>query len=110
MNTMYRGIPHKTIEEKAIRFVGNTYREAMMTAKRKGAKGDPILCMSKSSMTIVYYPSAELHQMAIEMQAQKQAEKAAIQAERERPTVLTYVRDMMAQKIKTQSRFERPSF
>ena len=105
MNPLYRGIPHKTIEQKAIRFVGNTYREALQTAKRKGAKGDPILSISKSSMTVIYYPSTELHQIALDLQAKKQAEQAAIKAEQERPTVLSYVRNLMAEKIKTQSYF-----
>ncbi len=106
----YRGIPHKVIEEKAIRFVGNTYREAMQTARRKGATGEPILSISKSSMSVVYYPSAELYQMALDLQAQKLAEQAAKKAELEQPNVLNYVRNLIAQKVKTQSRFERPNF
>lgn len=106
----YRGIPHKTIEAKAIRFFGNTYREALQTAKRKGAIGEPILTISKGAVCIIHYPSAELHEMALANQAQKIAEQAAIKAERERPHVLNNVRNLIAEKIKTQKAFERPNY
>ena len=63
----------KTIEAKAIRFVGNSYREAMLVARRKGAIGEPLLVISKTSISIVYYPSAELYEMAVEIHERAQA-------------------------------------
>lgn len=105
----YRAIPQKTIEAKAIRFVGNSYREAMLVARRKGAIGEPLLVISKTSISIVYYPSAELYEIAVEIHERAQAYQAAIKAERDRPTALTNVRNIMNAKMQKQGiTFKRP--
>ena len=57
----------------------------------------------------MYYPSAELYEMAVEIHERAQAQQAAIQAERERPTALTHVRNIMNAKMKEQGiTFKRP--
>ena len=95
----YTAIPQKVIEAKAIRFVGNSYREAILVARRKGAIGEPILAISKASISVIYYPSAELYEKALAIHERKEAEKAALQYEIDRPNAVNNARNLINAKL-----------
>lgn len=98
----YRGIPQHVIEAKAVRFIGRTHKDALEAAARKGVLGAPILSICKTSVCTVYYPSAELYEMAVENHTRRLAEKAALKAEHERPTAITRTRDLISAKMQKQ--------
>lgn len=98
----YRSIPQHVIEAKAVRFIGRTHKEALEAASRKGVLGAPILSISKTSVCTVYYPSAELYEMAVAIYQRRLIEQAAQKAEFERPTALTRTRDLISAKMQKQ--------
>ena len=114
-NLNYCIIPQETVKAIANRYIGNSLREAVKTAKNRGEIGEPIMAMSKNHMSIVYYPNPELNELVIEamnkIQQQKQAIHDAEVLAHNANNAVNRTRNMIAAKLKEKGiSFKIPAF